>query len=254
MRNFKLKWGLAIKTAAIVAVIVAARVLIQALDLDVIAVGTMVSALVTGAVFTVAIIFAGTLTDYKESERIPGELTTAIFSLYKDAKLASMGHDNKATDLQLHIKELLRTINSNFSQLQAGGTWKSSAVNSSIDKIDDDIIHLAEKGVAPVLLARIRNELSNINRMSNRIDVIAETSFIPAAYAIAEVAILFVLAVTSFVEMAHYYEGIAFLGSISFLLIGLMLLIKDMDNPFEGYASVDLSLLNSLEQRLEDKK
>lgn len=165
MSKFKVKWGLAIKTAAIVAVIIAARVLIQALDLDVIAVGTMVSALVTGAVFTVAIIFAGTLTDYKESEKIPGELTTAIFSLYKDAKLASMGHDNKATDLQLHIKELLHTINSNFGQLQAGGTWKSSAVNSAIDKIDDDIIHLAEKGVAPVLLARIRTELANVNRM-----------------------------------------------------------------------------------------
>lgn len=254
MRKLKLKWGLAIKTAAIVAVIVAARVLIQALDLDVIAVGTMVSALVTGAVFTVAIIFAGTLTDYKESEKIPGELTTAILGVYKDAKLASMGHNDKATDLQNHVKELLCTINSNFSQLQAGETWKSGAVNLVIDKIDDDVIHLAEKGVAPVLLARIRNELGNINKMSNRIDVIAETSFIPAAYAIAELAIVFVLAVTSFVEMDHYYEGIAFQGSISFLLIGLMLLIKDMDNPFEGFACVDLSLLESLEQRLEDKK
>ena len=89
--------------------------------------------------------------------------------------------------------------------------------------------------------------------MSNRIDVIAETSFIPAAYAIAEVPILFVLAISAFVEMDHYYEGIAFIGSISFLLIGLMLLIKDMNNPFEGYASVDLSLLNSLEQRLKGK-
>ncbi len=253
MRKLKIKWGLAVQTAAIVVVIIGIRVLIQALDLDVIAVGTMVSALVTGAVFTVAIIFAGTLTDYKESERIPGELTTAIFSLYKDVKLASIGHDNKAADLQNHVKELLRTINANFDQLEAGGTWKSSAVNSVIDKIDDDVIHLAEKGAPPVLLARIRNELGNINRISNRIDVIAETSFIPAAYAISEVAIIFVLAITAFVEMNHYYEGIAFIGSISFLLIGLMLLIKDMDNPFEGYASVDLSLLTSLEQRLEGK-
>jgi hypothetical protein len=253
MRNFKVKWGLAIKTAAIVAVIVAARVLIQALDLDVIAVGTMVSALVTGAVFTVAIIFAGTLTDYKESEKIPGELTSSIMSLYKDAKLACLGQEKIAAEIQSHIKELLRTINSNFSQLQAGRTWKSTAINSAIDKVDEDITHLAEKGVAPVLLARLRTELTNINKMSNRIDVIAETSFIPAAYAIAEVAIIFVLAVSSFVEMEHYYEGVAFLGSISFLLIGLMLLIRDMDNPFEGYARVDLSLLDSLEQRLEGK-
>jgi hypothetical protein len=253
MRKLKVKWGLAVQTAAIVAVVVAIKILIQALDLDKIALTTMVSALVTGAIFTVAIIFAGTLTDYKESERIPGELTTAILSLYKDARLASIGHDNKATDLQIHVKELLRTINSNFDQLQAGGTWKSGAVNSVIDKIDDDITHLIEKNVAPVLLVKMRNELGNINRMSNRIDVIAETSFIPAAYAISELSIIFVLALTSFVKMGHYYEGVAFQGSISFLLIGLMLLIKDMDNPFEGYASVDLSLLKSLEQRLDGK-
>jgi len=253
MSNIKGKWGLAFKTAAIVAIIIAARVLIQALDLDVIPTGTMLSALVAGAVFTVAIIFTGTMADFKESEKIPGELATSITSLWKDAKLACIGQDTIAPDVQLHIKELLGTINSNFSRLQAGGTWKSTAINSAIDKVDEDIIHLAEKGVAPALLARLRTGLTDINSISNRIDVIAETSFIPAAYTIAQVAISFVLIVSSFVEMEHYYEGIAFLGSISFLLIGLMLLIKDMDNPFEGYARIDLSLLDSLEQRLGAK-
>jgi len=115
-------------------------------------------------------------------------------------------------------------------------------------------VNLAGTNVAPLLLARIRTELGNINRISNRINVIEETSFIPAAYAIAELAIVFVLAVVAFVEMNHYYEGVAFVGSISFLLIGLMLLIKDMDNPFEGYAAIDISILKNLEQSMEDKK
>ncbi len=254
MRKLKVKWGLALQTAGIVVLVVGARVLFQALDLDVIPLTTMISALVTGAIFTVAIIFAGTLTDYKESEKIPGELATAVLGLYKDAKLASIGHTEKSNDLQTHVKELLHTINANFSSLVAGGSWKSEDINSVMDKIDEDVIHLVEKGVPPVLLARIRNELGNINRLSNRIGVIAHTSFIPAAYAISELAIVFVLAVTSFVELKHYYEGIAFQGSISFLLIGMMLLIKDMDNPFEGFASVDLTVLTDLEKHLEDKK
>jgi hypothetical protein len=254
MRKLKVKWGLAVQTAGIVSLIVAARVICQALDLDVIPLTTMISALVTGAIFTVAIIFAGTLTDYKESEKIPGELATALVGLYKDARLASVGHTDKSNELQAHVKDLVHTINSNFKELEAGGSWNSDALDSVMDKIDDDVIHLIEKGVPPVLLGRIRTELGNINRLSNRVAVIAHTSFIPAAYAISELAIVFVLSVTSCVEMKHYYEGIAFQGSLAFLLVGLMLLIKDMDNPFEGFASVDLTVLTDLEKHLGNNK
>jgi hypothetical protein len=50
-----------------------------------------------------------------------------------------------------------------------------------------------------------------------------------------------------------YYEGIALFGGVAFLLISLLLLIKDMDNPFEGDARVDLRILHKLEKYLETK-
>lgn len=248
MRKLKVKWGLAVQTAIMVALIVGARLLINVLDMDVIPVSRMVAALVTGAIFTVAIIFAGTLTDYKESEKIPGELATAIFSLYKEARVASFGHDQIAADLRLHIKELIDVLNKNFDKLKAGGIWNRHEVNLAIDKIDDDILRLVEKNVAPLYVARVRTELSNINRLSNRINVIAETSFIPAAYAISQLAIIFVITISAFLKFDHYYEGVAVVGCNAFLLIGLMLLISDMDNPFEGFARVDLSVLENLEK------
>jgi hypothetical protein len=42
-------------------------------------------------------------------------------------------------------------------------------------------------------------------------------------------------------------------GGVAFLLISLLLLIKDMDNPFEGDARVDLRILHKLEKYLETK-
>lgn len=103
----------------------------------------------------------------------------------------------------------------------------------------------------------MRSELTNIDRISNRIETISETTFIPAAYGIAELAVAAVLLVLLFVKTEPYYEGLALIGATSALLIGLILLIKDMDNPFEvgkdTYADVDMSLLWRLEEYLREK-
>lgn len=57
-----------------------------------------------------------------------------------------------------------------------------------------------EKGAAPPLLVKLRSELTNIDRLSNRIETISETTFIPAAYGIAELAVAAVLLVLLFVK------------------------------------------------------
>jgi hypothetical protein len=55
--------------------------------------------------------------------------------------------------------------------------------------------------------------------------------------------------------MDPYYEGILLFGSVAFVLIGLMMLIMDMDNPFEygnnSAADVDLKILFKLKDCIE---
>jgi hypothetical protein len=43
-------------------------------------------------------------------------------------------------------------------------------------------ILLVVKGITPVFIARFRTELSNVDKVSNRIETITKTSFISAAY------------------------------------------------------------------------
>ncbi len=124
-----------------------------------------------------------------------------------------------------------------------------------MEKINEDIKKLSEKGAAPQFLVKLRTELINIDKLSNRIHTITGTTFIPAAYGIAELAVAAVLLVLMFVRTDPYYEGLALIGATSSLLIGLILLIKDMDDPFEvgrnSYADVDLEILFGLEKYLE---
>jgi phage-related protein len=250
---FMKKWGLVLKVLVFVSILLAIKRLIDFLDLDVAFASPLITALVGGVIFTIAIIFTGTLADYKESEKIPGELATSIKALYRDSNILPANNEKDISEMQAHIRELLHAINSNFRN----NAWELEGINSAMDSLDKDIKKLAEKGLAPPLIVKLRTELTNIDKVSNRIKTITETTFIPAAYGIAELAVAAVLSVLLFVKTEPYLEGLALIGATSALLIGLILLIKDMDNPFEvgknTYADIDLSLLWNLEDYLKNK-
>jgi hypothetical protein len=129
-------------------------------------------------------------------------------------------------------------------------TWNLPDINRGMDKINNDIRILSYLNVAPPLIAKLRNELGVLDKMTNRIEVIIRTDFIPAAYALAEVATGSVILLLLFIKMDPYLEGIIIFAVVCSMLIGLLLLIRDMDNPFEigsnTYADVDLETLNYL--------
>ena len=128
------------------------------------------------------------------------------------------------------LNELLDIIISNFKI----NAWKLKEINQVIDSIDENINNLAQINLAPPLIVKFRNELTTIDKILYRVDAIMETTFIPAAYVITEIAIGMVIFVLLFVQIDPYYEGVMLFGTVSFLLISVLLLIKDMDNPFAG--------------------
>ena len=101
----------------------------------------------------------------------------------------------------------------------------------------------------------MRNELNNIEKISNRIDTIEETSFLPSAYALSQVAVIFVMLILLFSIVDPYVIGMAIIFTVTFLITGILVLIKDMDNPFEtggaGSADVDLSHIYKLDKYLK---
>lgn len=244
------RYGLIVETVAIVIVLLVIKAAIDYSGMSTIAVNPLITAFLGGVFFTIGILFAGAASDYKEAEKIPGELAVSLKSLYKDCSIIPVqAKEKKAIDsLQEHIKELLYAINSNFRR----NVWKLKELDVVFDKINDDIIILSKAGVTPNFLIKLRTELTNVDRLAHRVDIITETTFIPAAYTIAEVAIGTIITILLFVNTEPRYIGLIILGATSLVLISLLLLIKDMDNPYEvdkkTYADVDLSILFGLEE------
>lgn len=252
--SFMKKWGLILKALSITMVLLIVRLVIDLLRFDILSVTNLITAFVGGAMFTVAIILTGTLTDYKESERIPSDLVTSISAMYEDSQLIRGSNTEIAGDIRVRVRELLGTINRNFR----ANVWQVGEIKEVILAINEDIYQLADRNVAPQFLVKLRTELATIDRISNRIHAIKHVSFIPAAYAIAELAAAGVIVILFFVKLDPYYEGLVIFTVLTALLISLLLLIKDMDDPFEvgkkSYADVDLTLLFDLEMELERRE
>ncbi|MDP3395590.1 MAG: hypothetical protein Q8S57_02815 [Methanoregula sp.] len=241
--KFKKKWGIMFKAFFIMLLLLVARTLIDIYGYDTVPINTVVGAFITGAIFTIAIIFAGTFTDFKESEKIGGELAASLKALYNDSCVLPLTDETPARVFRTHVRELHRAISNSFK----GNNFNLHDINHEMNKVNNDIRILAFLNVAPPLIAKLRNELGAIDKMTNRVEVIIRTDFIPAAYALAEVATVGVIILLLFVKIDPMIEGIVIFAVISVMLIGLLLLIRDMDNPFEigehTYADVDLETL-----------
>ncbi|MDO8473227.1 MAG: hypothetical protein Q7T05_05345 [Dehalococcoidia bacterium] len=243
----KAKWDLVMKAAGLVLVALALKVIVLGLHLERIALTPLITALVGGVIFTLAIIFTGVLADFKESEKIPAELAASLKSLCKDMQLVC-SDSRLLGEAKCHVSELLALMNEN---LRDGNHWELDRIDQAVDRIDEDIRALYGKNVAPPMIARLRNEVTNIDRMSNRIDTIMKNSFIPAAYAISEVVVALSLVTLLFTKVGSPLEGVVLFTFTSFILVALLALLKDMDNPFEGNAKVDSSLLIRLEEKMK---
>jgi len=251
--EFTKKWGIMIKAVVIMLILLIPRTIIDYYGLDVVPVNTVVGAFISGAIFTIAIIFTGTFTDFKESEKVGGDLAASLKTLYNDSRVLPLTDEVPARVFRAHVRDLHRTMNACFKN----NSWNLPDINREMDKINNDIRTLAFLNVAPPLIVKLRNEIGVIDKMANRIEVIIRTDFIPAAYALAEIATASVILLLLFLKMDPYLDSLIIFIVVCSVLIGLLLLIRDMDNPFEigehTYADVDLETLDYLETYFDEQ-
>ena len=249
----KKKWGIMLKAAIITIILLIIRTIIDLNGLDTVPINPVVGAFISGAIFTIAIIFTGTFTDFKESEKVGGDLAASLKALYNDSRVLPVTDEAPVRLFRAHVRDLHRTMNRCFKE----NSWNLPEINRDMDKINNDIRTLAYANVAPPLIAKLRNELGIIDKMTNRIEVIIRTDFIPAAYALAEIATASVIVLMLFVKIDPLLESTVIFAVVSSMLIGLVLLIRDMDNPFEigehTFADVDLETLNYLETYFDEQ-
>ena len=243
-----LKYRLFLNAAILASVVLVLKFFADHYGLSQISVNTLTSSFFAGVFFTISILFTAAMADFKEAEKIPGELTVLIKALHTDAQLTCALSNNcaESKDIVCHVESLLGVITDNLRN----NHWHKSRLEQRVNQINMDITELWQKNIATGVLLKLRDNLTNIDRLSHRIDYIAYSDDITGAYLVANIALGAVFLIFVFAQNQWGAGGLVLFGAITFVLSAIMLLIHDMDNPFEyernTLVDVDLSALFKL--------
>jgi hypothetical protein len=249
-----IKWKMLLTTLPIVILIVIARLVMEkAFGLTGWVDFSDVSAVLTAGAFLIGFMLAGTLADFKESEKLPSELATTLETI---EDLITMSEVKKGFDAKAARKAL-------FAVTDATVGWfarrrPANDVYAAIDAMNPQFQAMDAAG-ATAHANRSVVFMNTVRRIVGRIDVVSRTGFLASGYAILEiiVAVIIVLLLASkFKTLVAEYTLITF---ISLVYIYMLRLIRDVDDPFEyssdlvrrGAAEVDLFPITEYRSRAE---
>ena len=106
---------LLLRVSALVALVVSAKFLVHFLGWEIISVNPLFSGIVAANVFLMGFLLSGTLSDFKESERLPGELSACLENLAQEVSGIKMAKPEAKVDACLaHLSIISQDILSWF--------------------------------------------------------------------------------------------------------------------------------------------
>lgn len=227
------RWKIAIKTIPFVVIIILFKFIAHYFGYEFLTLNSLFTAIISANIFLIGFLISGTLVDYKESEKLPGDLSASMEAMADEGLII---YQNKKS---LEAKNFLLKL-SQFNKMLIKWFYKKERTNNLMKKLlsfNDDFLNFESQTQANFIV-RLKQEQNSIRKMINRIHTIRETSFLGTGYAIAEIITFILVMGLIFIKMDPFYESIFFVSFVSFILIYMIYFIKDLDNPF-GYSEED---------------
>jgi predicted membrane chloride channel (bestrophin family) len=242
---------LMLRVGFFVAIVILVKLGVHQLDWEFITVSPLFSGIVAANIFLMGFLLSGVLSDYKESERLPGELSAGLQNLMQE--ITAAGLTKPGSDVTPSLRQV--------TGLGAGlldWFYRRCTTADLLDRLDALTPQFAamESWAQAAMVARLKQEQGNLRRIVIRIETIRETSFVSAGYLLADMTTTILCLGLVLARIEPFYESLFFVGVISWLMIFLLLLIRDLDNPFGYYeefsgADVSLAPLEAAVLRLE---
>ncbi|MBY0396916.1 MAG: hypothetical protein K2X91_10675 [Thermoleophilia bacterium] len=181
---------------------------------------------------------AGTMSDYKESERLPTETAAAMESIYREGAYVKALHPGfdlaRLADTLAHIPHTFRD----------DLVHETQATIPTVERLTESFLEMERLGVPPNYIARLKQEQALIVRNLMRVAYIQRIAFLPSAYTLVETILGLLIALLMFTRVDTPLTDTILLGFISFIFIYILRLLRLLDTPFRhrGAGLDDVSL------------
>jgi hypothetical protein len=238
------KWKLLIISLPIVIAVVAVKLIVLLVfKYEGILELSEMGLILTGGIFLMGFMLAGTMADYKESEKIPSELASFCENLEEGLTIST---NEKVIDKLPEMKKITLQL------FIAIDDWfkKKITYKQLCTKYDEfqPILWIMEKNTGPNYYLKVMTEFQNIRKIISRINVISVTGFIAAGYALLEILIVIISCLLMITKFKTVVAAFIIIFIIMLIYTYMYKLIKDIDDPFEysdekkeGTAEVDLT-------------
>ena len=251
INNKKIRLG--IQTAIAVGLLITVKSGLHSAGFEFLAVNTLFSSAIGGAVFIVGFLLAGIIADYKEAEKVPAEFRASLENIVEEGRMFRI-IKGEFSDKKLNVntREIIRSFFRGLSH--EGGHKELQPCLIAIDALSDSFLEMEKLGMPPNYVTRLKTEQGNLRRTVLRVYHIQRTQFIPSAHFLAMSLVALVILLMLFVKTEGSPESIVLFGVISYLFLYVARLIQVIEKPFrEGHQSQDdvsLFLLHELEEKI----
>jgi hypothetical protein len=240
--NIWRKWSIAFKIMPLIILVAILKFLSHKFGFEIMELNALFTSLVAGTIFLIGFLISGVLSDYKESEKIPSELSASIKALFDDTYTIYKGKNSETAYRFIEFqKSFTCSVRDWFYKEE-----RTRLILNKISMMNDFFIELDKEGVQANYIIKLKNEQNSIRKMILRIDTIRDTEFVGSAYAIVEAMGFLTGLGLIIIKIEPFYASLFITLLVTFLISYMFLLIKDLDNPFDytvnGERGTEISL------------
>jgi hypothetical protein len=210
------------------------------------------NSVISSVTFVMGFLLSATITDYKESERIPSDFASNLEDMYTDAEYIHKTYPK--FDLE-GFKKQLHSVAKGFSYDARKKTYDA---RKDIRGLAPFFAAMETGGVPPNFVVKLKQQQTQLLRSRQRVNYIQKIRFIPSATILARSIVVGVIVLLVLTNIDPFYGGLIISGIISFTLIYMLILIRTISTPFHEAGKtrddVSLFLVNDAAQYLSKKK
>lgn len=229
MRTFVSKHHLTFRVLPFALLLGGAKWYVHEHGLQVMELNTYFSTLVAADVFLLGFLLSGAMPDYKEAEKIPGDMAAAFDSIVEECEVLKAKKESRGAAVRCleHTRSVIATISRWFHHKERTGSVITTLRGYNT------LFAALEPHTQANFLVRLKQEVASVRRMVVRMRNIREASVVAPAYAVSELFTAIVIFSLLFVDMGTMPEAVMITVAISYLLVYMIFLIRDLDNPFQ---------------------
>lgn len=212
----------------VTAIVIAIKFVLHETNNEILVIGSLHSGVVTGTFFVIGFLLSTTITDYKESERIPAEFASVLENMYEDAESIKANYDG--FDL-MAFKKQLRNVAKTFA---TDVRKKRHTTRLEVHKLNATFIEMEKAGVPANFIVKLKQQQAQLMRILFRVTYIQRITFIPSATILAWSIIPLTISLLVFTEIEPFFGGMIITAIICFILVYMLRLIQVISTPFQG--------------------